>query len=94
VLRIAPPPAKARPSVRLDDDLVHRREIDHEAAIADRITRPTVPAAPHGHKQIALTRKCDGMPNVFGRAALGDQRRPLVVHPVPDCARLVVVGMV
>jgi hypothetical protein len=51
-------------------------------------------AAPDGHEQIALTRKCNGMPNIFGRAALRDQRGPLVVHSVPDCAHFVVVGIV
>ena len=40
--------------------------------------------------RLLLARELDGLDDIFGRRAAGDQRRPAVDHGVPDLAHLVV----
>ena len=76
--------------VRVDPDRVHRRQVEHEAAVAGREAGDAVPAAAYGEGQALAAGELHAAENVGHAAAANDQRRPLVVGAVPDRPRLVV----
>ena len=67
---------------------LHRRQIDHQAAIGRRAARDVVPAAPHRDLEPERPRQLDGVGDVGGAAAAGDQRGALVDEPVVHAASL------
>jgi len=75
---------------RVDQDPLHRRQVDHQHAVADRVPGHGVPAAADRHLQVALAGEADGCHHVVGAGAAGDQRRPPVDRAVPELACLVV----
>jgi len=79
------------PRDRLDDHVVERPEIDHEPAVDGREPGQRVAAAADGDRQPVLAAVGDRGDDVLRRFAPRDQRRPAVVHRVPDRARRVVV---
>jgi hypothetical protein len=70
-------------TARIDPDGVHRAEVDHYAAIADRGARGGVPAAAHRHVEVARAGEGGGRDRVWCRGALGDDGRPAVDLRVP-----------
>src|SRR5262245_29897468 len=69
----------------------HERQVDHDAVVAEGVTRDGVPSAPHGGEQIVLAGEADGGDHVGDTATPGDQRRSAVDVPVPDLANVVVL---
>ena len=81
VARAARPDRRARSRIA--------REVDHDPVVAGREARDAVAAAAHGDREVVAAREPDRRDHVGRAAAADDQRRPpLVVHPVPDPARL------
>ena len=84
-----------RPTVGIDVDVLHRRHIDHDAAVTRREPGDAVAAGSHRDGQTAVSSEVHRGDDVFGVAALGDERRaPMVEHAVVDLAGLVVAGVV
>jgi hypothetical protein len=74
----------------IDPDGPHRRQVDHQPAVAHRLPGHRVPAATRRHQQVVLPGEADRLDHVVGAGAAGDQRRPPVDRPVPDTPRLLV----
>src|SRR5581483_7743051 len=77
-------------SPRVDLDLLHERQIDHETVVADGVAGDVVPAAAHCDEQLLLASELHGLADIASGFAASDQRRFAIDHPVPDLARLVV----
>ena len=73
------------PPRRIDSDSLHRREVDHQAAVSDRETGDAVAAAAHGNLGCLIAANVHRVHDVGDGAAPGDERGPLVdqavVHP-------------
>ena len=92
----APGAAAADPDgagLRIDLDVLQRREVDDDAVVARSQAGAVVAAAADGQEQVVVACERDGHGDVVRTRALRDQRRPLVDHRVVDLARLVVVGV-
>src|SRR6476619_8314280 len=76
--------------IRVDLDVLHQREVDHQTVIAHGIACDVVSASPDRDEQFVLARELDGLHDIFGRRAAGDQRRPAIDHGVPDLSYLIV----
>jgi hypothetical protein len=74
-------------------DRIHLRQVEHEAAVSNGLTGPAVTAAANGEQYTVIARELDGRADVIGARALRNQRRPPVVHAIPDCACAVVLWM-
>ncbi len=85
-----PAPDSGGPRVGIDLHRFHRRQVDHEPALADGIARDVVAAAAHGQEQIVVPRKAHRQRDVGRAGTAGDQRRAAIDHGVPDGAGLVV----
>jgi hypothetical protein len=82
----------SRPRGGIDADALLSREVDDDAVVADRAPGDIMTAAANGNQQLVLAREVDSGHDVSHAGAAGDQRRPLVDHPVPDpTGRLVLV---
>ncbi len=93
VVDVAPGAAAADPRGarhRIDADALHRREVDHEAALAGAKAGAVVAAAADGEQQAMVAGEADGGDDIARVGTAGDQRRPLVDHGVEDRASLVV----
>ena len=87
-------PASAR-AVRLggvDSDTLHRREVDHEPAVTERVAADAVAAGAYGDQQIALAGEADRRDDVGDAGAAGDAGRTAVNRAIPDPAGSVVAG--
>jgi hypothetical protein len=62
----------------------HWCQIDHHSAIDGRATRHVVAPAANRHLKAQLAREIDGVDNVSGAKAPGDQCRPFVHQTVVD----------
>ena len=82
--------ANGRPARdRIDANLGHRREVDHDPVVAGGEAGDAVAAAAHGDRQAVAAREADRRDHVRGAAAADDDRRPaIIVLAVPDLARL------
>ena len=69
---------------------LHRRQIDHDAALADAFAGNVVTATPHRRQQLIVPGQVDRVGHVRRALALHDQRRPFVDHAVPDLAGRVI----
>src|SRR5919204_1703536 len=78
------------PRLSVDMDAVHRREIDHEAAVVHGIARDVVASTFDRHEQVVLTCEVHCVDDICGAAAPSDQRRSPVDQPVPDPPRFLV----
>ena len=74
----------------IDPDPPHRRQVDHQPAVAGPEPGDVVAAAAHRQQQIVVGGEPDAGDDVGHAAAPGDQGRPPVDHAVPDPPRLVV----
>ena len=79
---------------RVDPDPLHRREIDHEAAVAERMTADAVAAGAHRHKEATLAREANRRDDVRDSGAASDAGGAAVDRTVPDRARRVVAFVV
>jgi hypothetical protein len=77
----------------IDQDGAHRREIDHDAVVANSSTGDIVTAASHGDLQGVIAGETDRRRDIDGATASGDQSRSAVDGSVPDGAGAVVLGM-
>ena len=75
---------------RIDPDPLHRREVDHEAAVAERVAADAVTARSHRHLESALAGEADRGDDVGDSGAARDAGRAAVDRAVPDPARGVV----
>src|SRR5262249_38782281 len=76
--------------IRVYLDVLHQRQVDHQTVIAHGIARDVVSASPDRDEQFVLARELDGLHDIVGRLAAGDQRRRAIDHGVPDLSYLVV----
>jgi hypothetical protein len=74
-------------------DALHERQVDHDAAVRHRPPRDVMPAAPDGDLQVAVAGQRDGIDDVGGATAAGDNCRPPVDQPVVDPPSLIVPGV-
>src|SRR5262249_18250194 len=79
-------------SVWVNLHLAHRREIDHQPAVAQRLPGDVVAAPAHGDRQVVFQCKAYGQRDVGGAAAADDQPGPPVYHRIPYGPRFVVAG--
>ena len=77
---------------RVDLDLLHRREVDGEAALAERRAGNAVAAALHRHLDPARPGEVDGRDDVGRVDAARDRHGMLVDEAVEELARLLVAG--
>jgi hypothetical protein len=70
----------------LDAHATHRLQVDHEPAFAGRLARDAVPSGADGGEQLVLAREVDGLPDVRGPGAAGDECGLPVEQSVPDAA--------
>ena len=63
---------------------LHRREIDDEAIVAERLARDVVAAAAHGDEEIVPPRELERVLDVGYSLAPDDEGRVLVDHRVED----------
>jgi hypothetical protein len=87
-------PDTSGPPRRIDIDTVHARQIDHQTAVAHRLTGDVVTAATHGDQQILLTAEVNRSYDIGNPSTPDNQRRSVVDHPVPDHASAVVALVV
>jgi hypothetical protein len=83
-----------RASLRIDADPLHRREVDDEATVADRVAGEAVPPAAHGYQQALLSREVDRVDDVGHASAARDEVRETIYRPVPHLSGMLVVGVI
>ena len=76
--------------LRIDAHRLHRRQVDHHAAVADGTSGDVVAAAAHRDRQAALVGEADRLDDVGRAGAPHDDARPPVDHRVPDGAGFLV----
>jgi hypothetical protein len=79
---------------RIDRDGAHRRQVDHDPAVAHCGTGDAVTSAANGDLEIAIAAKTHRCGHIGGAAAAGDQPRSSVDGAVPHGSGLVVVVVV
>ena len=79
---------------RIDRDGTHRRQVDHDPAVAHRRAGDVVTPAANGDLEIAVAGEAHGNGHIGGAVAAGDQPRASVDGAVPDRSGVVVVGVV
>ena len=89
--RAATDPNRAR--LRIDLDVAHQREIDHDTVVAGSQPSAVVAAAADRKRQVVVASEPHGRHNVIGVRTARDQRRPSVDHGVEDVARFAVLGI-
>ena len=77
-------------ALAIDPDRPHQREVDHQAAVADRVPGDRVATATDRDEQLVLAGEPHRLGDVVGAGAAGDQRRATIDRPVPDPAGIVV----
>ena len=82
-----------RARCRVDVDPLHRREIDHQAAVDRGAAGDVVSAAPHRDFEVQRAGQLDGVGDVGGSDAARNQRRPFIDQPVVHAAGVVVPGV-
>ncbi len=83
-----------RPGAGVDGDVVHPREVDDEAILAQTQASPVVAAAADRREHPLLAAESHSCLDVLHVRAVRDQARPLVDHAVVDLAGLVVARVV
>ncbi len=79
--------------VRVDGHRVHRGQIDHQAAVAERKARVVVPTATNRNLQPGLAGEGQGRHDIGARGTAHNDRGATVDGAVPDGNRLVVAGL-
>jgi hypothetical protein len=96
LVELPPEQARLRPDAAgggVDPDLLHRRQVEDQAAVAAGRAGHVVPAAPDGQRQAAGPAVLDPGPHVGGAGAARDQGRALVDGAVPELPRRPVPGV-
>jgi hypothetical protein len=78
---------------RIDAQALHAREVDHEAALTDRMTSDAMAPAADRDEQVVGAGELDGRDDVGHSGAADDERRAPVDHAVPDFAGGLVAGV-
>jgi hypothetical protein len=78
------------PGGRVNRDVFHEREIDHEAVVADGIAGDVMTATPDGNEELLCAPKSHCLDDIGGRLAAGDESWFAIDHRVPDLADFVV----
>src|SRR5262249_5176662 len=81
------------PRMRIHAYRSHRREVEHNAALADRVAGHVVATAANGDCPVALAGESDCFDHIAGVTAADDQRRAPIDHGVPYRAGTVVDGI-
>jgi hypothetical protein len=92
---IAPEHTGFRPdrhSNRIGTDTLHRRRVDHQTALADRVSGDVVAAALYRKDQVVLADKAHRRDDVVGASGLFDQCRTAVDQAIKELARLVILA--
>jgi hypothetical protein len=76
---------------RIDRDVAHRRQVDHDPAVARRGAGHVVPPAAHRDLEVAVTGEAHRGGHIGGAAAPGDEPGPPVDGAVPQGPGVVVV---
>ena len=79
------------PRIGVDRDGTHRREVDHEAVVADAVPGRVVAASAHGDLQLLCAGEVESRGDVGRAGAARDQRRPAVDQGVVAASRGVVL---
>ena len=61
--------SRRHPRLRIDCDLLHQREVDHQTAVAHGVPRGSVSSALDGHEKVAFTGEVHGSHHVLSRRA-------------------------
>ena len=85
--------ADRAPRDRIDGHAVHRAEMDHHPALADRVARVVVSAAAHRELEALRAREADRFGDLVGGVAARDERRLAIDGAVPDRTRAVVLRL-
>ena len=80
-------------SLGVDDHSAARRHVDHQRAFADGVPGHVVPAAADRDRQPVGSGDFDTDLHVVRVAAAEDDGRPVVDHPIEDCSRLIIRGI-
>ena len=92
-VELAPQHAGLRPGRtrhRIDPDPLHRREVDHEAAFAERVTADAVAAGAHRYQQVSPAGEVNRGDDIGDSRAASDAGGAAVDRSVPDRTRGVV----
>jgi hypothetical protein len=81
-----------RPRGRVDLDAFHRRQVDHEPVVAERLPADSVATGADRDEQVALAREAHSRDHVGNACAARDAGRTAVDRAVPDPAGGVVAG--
>src|SRR5690242_19067516 len=87
------PPCPYRPPRRVNPDPLHRRQVDHQAAVGNAQAGHVVAAAAHRYLGRLLAADGDRVHDVRDGAAPGDKRGVLVDQAVVDLAGLLVARL-
>jgi hypothetical protein len=68
---------------RIDDHVRHPRHVNHNAAIAHRVSGDVVSAAPYGQIQIVLSGVCNDVRDISRSRTPDDRGRPPIDHRIP-----------
>jgi hypothetical protein len=79
-----------RARLRIDPDALHRRQVEDDAALANRQTREAVPATPDGDREAGRSGEPHRGDHVGRAGAARDERGEAIYRSVPDLALLVV----
>jgi hypothetical protein len=82
---------EGRPLDRIDRDGAHRRQVDHDPAVAHRGAGDVVTPAANGDLEVAVAGEAHGCGHIGGAAAAGDHPRSSIDRAVPDGSGVVVV---
>ena len=85
--------ADGAPRDRIDGHAVHRTEVDHHPAVADRVPRVVVAAAAHRELEALSAREANRVGDLLGGVAARDERRLPIDRAVPDRTRAVVLRL-
>src|SRR5262245_42369891 len=80
------------PGVRVDPDALHRRQVDYQPLIADRVAGDTVSAGTDCDEQVALASEPDGRDHIGDARAAGNAGWVAVERAIPDPACGIVAG--
>ena len=78
---------------RVHPDRAHVRQVDHHAAVANRMAGDPVPTAAHRDRQPVVTGEVDCGDHIGHTFAAHDKARPAVDHTVPDTPSGIVLGV-
>ena len=76
--------------VRIHTDRLHQRQVDHEAHVANGVSRYRVPSPADRHEEVSLPGEANGLDDVVRSCTAGDEGRVPIDRAVPDPSRLLI----